>query len=82
MKTIMKPTTVKDTIAFEDFEKLDIRVGTITSVEEVPDSRKLMKLAVDFGHHNRTILAGIKQEFVKAINETSRCFLISKILCG
>ena len=58
----MKPAKIKEIISFEDFEKLDIRVGTISSVTEVADSRKLMKLTVDFGDHSRTILAGIKQE--------------------
>jgi tRNA-binding protein len=58
----MKPAPVKEIISFEDFEKLDIRVGTITSVSDVPESKKLVKLTVDFGDHNRTILAGIKQE--------------------
>jgi tRNA-binding protein len=58
----MKPAPVKETILFEDFEKLDIRVGTITSASDVPKSKKLMKLNVDFGDHNRSILAGIKKE--------------------
>ena len=58
----MIPAPIKETVAFEDFEKLDIRVGTITSVEDVADSNKLMKLVVDFGDHTRSILAGIKQE--------------------
>ncbi|MEM7116475.1 MAG: tRNA-binding protein [Chloroflexota bacterium] len=58
----MKPAPVKEAIAFEDFEKLDIRVGTITAVSPIPKSKKLMKLIVDFGDHTRQILAGIKQE--------------------
>lgn len=58
----MKPAPIKPTIAYEDFEKVDIRVGTIHAVEEVPDSKKLMQLTVEFGDHRRTILAGIKQE--------------------
>jgi tRNA-binding protein len=58
----MKPAPVKEIILFEDFEKLDIRVGTITSVSDIAKSKKLMKLTVDFGDHNRSILAGIKQE--------------------
>ena len=58
----MKPAPIKETVAFEDFEKLDIRAGTITAVEEVAASNKLMKLVVDFGDHTRSILAGIKQE--------------------
>jgi tRNA-binding EMAP/Myf-like protein len=43
-------------------EQLDIRVGTITAVDEVPGSDKLMRLTIDLGDHIRTILAGIKQE--------------------
>lgn len=58
----MKNAPIKDLIAFEDFEKLDIRVGTITAVSEVEQSRKLVKLTVDFGDHVRSILSGIKQE--------------------
>lgn len=58
----MKPAPVKETISFQDFDKLDIRVGTITSVLEVTGSNKLMKLMVDFGDHTRSILAGIKKE--------------------
>jgi len=58
----MKPALVKETISSEDFEKLDIRVGTIVSVTDVEKSNKLMKLNVDFGDHVRSILAGIKQE--------------------
>ena len=58
----MKPAPIKSEISIDDLEKLDIRVGTIRSVAEVPESKKLMKLTVDFGDHSRTILAGIKQE--------------------
>jgi tRNA-binding protein len=41
---------------------VDIRVGTILSVEDVPGSDKLVRLTVDFGDHRRRILAGMKQE--------------------
>lgn len=58
----MKPSPVKKTITFDEFEKLDIRIGTIITVTEVAKSNKLMKLIVDFGDHTRSILAGIKQE--------------------
>jgi tRNA-binding protein len=58
----MQPAPIKDVISFKDFEKIDIRVGTIISVSEVEKSNKLMKLTVDFGDHTRSILAGIKQE--------------------
>ena len=58
----MKPSPIKPEVSIDDLEKLDIRVGTIKTVTDVPDSKKLMKLIVDFGDHSRTILAGIKSE--------------------
>ena len=58
----MKPRPVKQDISFDQFEKLDIRVGTISSVEDIVESRKLVKLMVDFGDHTRSILVGMKQE--------------------
>jgi tRNA-binding protein len=58
----MKPAAVKPNVSIDGVDKLDIRVGTIESVAEIPSSNKLMKLMVDFGDHRRTILAGIKQE--------------------
>ncbi len=58
----MIPAPVKPSIAMADLEKIDIRVGTIESVEDVPGSDKLVALKVNFGNHHRTILAGMKQE--------------------
>jgi len=58
----MTPAPVKDTVSIDDIDKLDIRVGTIISVAEVKKSEKLMKLTVDFGDQQRSILAGIKTE--------------------
>lgn len=53
---------VKPIVGMEALEALDIRVGTIERVEDVPGSDKLMKLRVNFGDHSRTILAGIRKE--------------------
>ena len=58
----MTPAPVKPEVTFADLQKIDIRVGTIESVDDVQRSKKLVKLFVDFGDHTRTILAGIKQE--------------------
>ena len=58
----MNPAPVKPTVPFSTLEALDIRVGTIERVEEVPKSNKLLRLTVSFGDHQRTILSGIKQE--------------------
>ena len=56
------PAPVKPVVGIEALDALDIRVGTIERVEEVPRSDKLMRLTVNFGDHSRTILAGIKKE--------------------
>jgi tRNA-binding protein len=53
---------IKPLISPEDLQKVDIRVGTIISVEDLPSSNKLVKLTVEFGDHRRTILAGMKKE--------------------
>jgi len=58
----MTPAPIKPTVAMADLEKLDIRVGTIEAVDEVPGSDKLVALRVNFGDHKRTILSGMKQE--------------------
>lgn len=51
------------TISFDDFKKVDIRVGKILSVEEVPETDKLLKLVVDFGEETpRQIISGIKEK--------------------
>jgi methionine--tRNA ligase beta chain len=56
------PAAIKPMVSVADVERLDVRVGTILSVDEVPDSSKLLRLTVDFGDHRRTVLAGMKAE--------------------
>lgn len=48
-----------DTITYDDFVKVDLRVGTIVKAEAVPKAKKLVKLEVSFGTETRTIVAGI-----------------------
>jgi methionine--tRNA ligase beta chain len=57
-----RPAPVKQNITIETLNKLDVRVGSIDLVEDIPGSKKLVKLSVDFGDHRRSILAGLKQE--------------------
>jgi len=57
-----KSPPVKPTIELADLDKIDVRVGTIRSVDDLEGSDKLVKLTVSFGDHERTILAGMKQE--------------------
>jgi tRNA-binding protein len=56
------PAAIKPAISLSDLEKLDIRIGTIELVEDVPASEKLVRMRVDFGDHKRTILVGMKKE--------------------
>jgi tRNA-binding protein len=56
------PAPIKPIVSIAALEALDIRVGAIERVEEIPRSDKLMKLTVNFGDHSRTIVAGIKKE--------------------
>jgi methionine--tRNA ligase beta chain len=58
----MIPSPIKPVIPSDVIDQVDIRVGTIEQVADVPGSNKLVKLTVDFGDHKRTILAGMKQE--------------------
>jgi len=53
----------KDEIVFDDFMKLDLRVGTILEAEKVEKSNKLLKFLVDTGHDKRTILSGIAKHY-------------------
>ncbi len=53
----------KETIDFEDFTKLDIRIGTILDAEKIPKTKKLLKLTVDVGIDVRTIVSGIAESF-------------------
>lgn len=54
-----KAAPVKENIPFEDFEKLDIRVGTVLSCEKVKKSKKLLKFEIADGAENRIIVSGI-----------------------
>ena len=58
-----KANPIKPTIAFEDFEKLDIRVGTVLECEVVPKMKKLLKFKIADGLENRTIVSGIAQHY-------------------
>ena len=52
-----------DSITFEDFKKVEIRMGKITACEKVENADKLLKLQVDFGEFQRQIVSGIAEFF-------------------
>ena len=53
----------KDTIQFDDFQKMDIRVSTILAAEKVAKTKKLLKLTIDTGIDKREIVSGIAEHF-------------------
>lgn len=59
---IMYPP-LKPEITFEDFSKIDLRVAKILAAEPVPKSKKLLKLKVDLGFEERTVISGISQHY-------------------
>ncbi|HRG88824.1 MAG TPA: methionine--tRNA ligase subunit beta, partial [Chitinophagales bacterium] len=65
-KVETKPTATaeqKGEITYDDFSKIDIRVGTIAAAEKVEKADKLLKLTVDMGFETRTIVSGIAEHF-------------------
>lgn len=58
-----KAKPIKENVAFEDFEKLDIRVGTVLECERVPKMKKLLKFLIDDGLEKRVIVSGIAQHY-------------------
>jgi methionyl-tRNA synthetase len=53
---------LKDNISFDDFMDMDLRVGTVTTAEPVPDADKLLRLEIDLGFEERQILAGVAEQ--------------------
>ena len=53
----------KDSVTFDDFQKMDIRVSTILAAEKVAKTKKLLKLTVDTGIDKREIVSGIAEHF-------------------
>ncbi len=57
-------TPAKDDVSFDDFGQMDLRVGTIVAAEKVAKTKKLLKLTVDLGLEERTIVSGIAEHFI------------------
>jgi methionyl-tRNA synthetase len=57
-------TPAKDDVSFDDFGQMDLRIGTIVAAEKVAKTKKLLKLTVDLGLEERTIVSGIAEYFI------------------
>lgn len=62
-KEDQKLSPLKDKINFDDFQKLDIRIATVLEAEKVAKTKKLLKLKVDTGIDQRTVVAGIAEHY-------------------
>ena len=62
-QTNVKVSPPKENIEYEDFAKLDIRVGTILEAERVSKTKKLLKLKIDTGFDQRTVVSGIAEHY-------------------
>jgi methionyl-tRNA synthetase len=54
---------LKPTITYDDFAKLDLRIGTVLAAEPHPNADRRLKLQVDLGHEKRQVCAGIRQYY-------------------
>ena len=70
---------IKNEINYDDFSKLDIRVGEIKSAEMIPKSNKLLKLVVDIGVETRTVLSGIAQQYAPEEVVGKKVILLSNL---
>lgn len=68
----MTPAPIKPAVGVDVLEQLDVRVGTIVGVYDVPDSSRLVQLQVDFGDRIRTSVVGMKQERENPADITGR----------
>ncbi len=62
-----------EAISIDDFKKVEIRVGEITSAEKIEGSDKLLKLRVNFGDHERQVLSGIATYFPNPQDLVGKC---------
>jgi methionyl-tRNA synthetase len=72
-----KAAAVKENVAFEDFQKMDIRVGTVLDCQKVPKADKLLQFRIADGLQDRTILSGIAQHYPnpEELIGTQVCFI-------
>jgi methionyl-tRNA synthetase len=66
-------------VSFNDWSKLDLRVGEIIEAEDVPGADKLYKLKIDLGTETRVLVAGLKQYYTKDELEGKRCIIFCNL---
>jgi len=77
--TDMDYDELKDNISFDDFMEMDLRVGTVTTAEPVPDADKLLRLEVDLGFEERQILAGVAEQMEPSEIEGTQVVVVANM---
>ena len=70
---------VEGIVSFGEWEKIDLRVGEIIEIDDVPGADKLYKLKVDLGTETRTVVAGLKQHYTKDELDGKRIILFCNL---
>ncbi len=68
-----------DNVQFDEWNKLDLRIGEITEVEDIEGADKLYKIRVDLGTETRTLVAGMKPYYTKNELEGKRCIVFMNL---
>ena len=66
-------------VTFNEWGKLDLRVGEILEIDDVAGADKLYKLKIDLGTETRTLVAGLKQNYTKEELEGKRCIVFCNL---
>jgi len=66
-------------VTFNEWSKIDLRVGEIMEIEDVPGADKLYKLKIDLGTETRILVAGLKQHYTKEELEGKRCIVFCNL---
>ena len=66
-------------ISFDDFKKLDLRVGTITQVEDHPNADKLYLITVSLGTEVRTLVAGLKNYYTPELLQGKQIVVVANL---
>ncbi len=69
----------KEDTSFDDFQKMDIRIGTILEAEKMKKSKKLLKLLIDDGKSQRTILSGVAEYFTPESLVGKQCTFLANL---
>lgn len=72
-------TEKKQTVSFEEWNKLDLRTAEILEVEDIPGADKLYKLKIDLGTETRTLVAGLKPYYPKEELENKKCIVFTNL---